>query len=63
MLFFEVPVRLASREAHTATNVYLLEHISGVPGALATNPARSSTRTSADRAPYVIGWLMPRAPL
>ena len=59
MLFGDSSAADFARSAHC--NVYLLKHNSGVPGALATNPARSSTsRTSARE---LAGWLMPRAPV
>ena len=46
--------------AQSATcNVYALEHNSGVPGVLSTNPARSSTSKMSAR--QLTGWLTPRA--
>ena len=48
--------------AQSATcNVYALEHNSGVPGVLSTNPARSSTSRMSAR--QLTGWLTPRAPV
>ena len=48
--------------AQSATcNVYALEHNSGVPGVLSTNPARSSTSRMSAR--ELTRWLTPCAPV